>query len=90
MRLYATGADGMPYFPKGVFKRITWMGDRYCYVPGEFAIRLPKGIAKVQLVKGFDYRPHTEEIDVPDGGSRDLLVKLEKASDLPARGLVQW
>src|SRR5262249_50253746 len=61
-RMYATGSDGMAYVPDGVFKRMTWMGDHYCYVPGEFTIRLPAGTAKLEFIKGFEYVPHTTEV----------------------------
>jgi hypothetical protein len=86
VRLYATAADGRAFYPENVFKRITWMGDRYCYVPGDFEIRLPVGRAKLEVVKGFDYLPHVEQIDIRGGESRELLVKLERVIDMAAKG----
>ncbi len=43
------------------------LGDAtYAYVPGRFSIELPAGIAHVEVVRGFGYRPLRRSIEVDD------------------------
>ncbi len=53
----------------------------YAYVPGTFPIRLPAGPVDVEVVAGFDRRPHRSRV-VVDGTTRQLRVPLDRAIDL--------
>ena len=53
----------------------------YAYVPGTFEIPLPLGHVEVEVVAGFDRRPHRADLLV-EPGTRRLRVPLERAIDL--------
>lgn len=85
-RLYAQSDDGRSYFPADAIKRQTHMGEYYCYVPGEFDIRLPVGTAKLEFIKGFEYRLGTGTVEVEAGKTAELTVQLKRLTNLPAAG----
>lgn len=51
-------------------------GMTYAYVPGRFPIELPAGKVSVEVVRGFDYRPLRQSIEVERTGTR-LVLALE-------------
>lgn len=55
----------------------------YAYVPGRFEIELPAGAVDVEVVGGFDRRPHRARIQV-DPSTRRLELPLERTIDLHA------
>jgi len=55
----------------------------YAYVPGEFEIELPVGAVEVELVGGFDRRPHRARLEI-EPGTRRLELPLERTIDLHA------
>jgi hypothetical protein len=59
--------------------------DAYAYVEGTFRIDLPPGAVDLEVVKGFDFRPVARRLDV-DGGTREIVVDLERAIDLRDAG----
>ncbi|MGH2465370.1 MAG: CehA/McbA family metallohydrolase, partial [Candidatus Limnocylindrales bacterium] len=59
----------------------------YAYVPGEFQVDLPLGAVDVEVVKGFDHRPHRSTLTV-EPGTGDLSVELDRPIDLRADGWV--
>lgn len=59
--------------------------DVYAYVPGAFAIDLPRGAVSVEIVKGFEYAPLRMNLTVgPE--SRRLALHLERPIDLRPAG----
>ena len=64
-RVYVHGADGVSYAASGAFDRIMWMtGEHFFYTSGSIEIELPAGKTRVEVRKGFDYRPAIREIDL--------------------------
>ncbi|HEY2888424.1 MAG TPA: CehA/McbA family metallohydrolase, partial [Candidatus Limnocylindrales bacterium] len=55
----------------------------YAYVPGRFSIELPPGAVDVEVVGGFDRRPHRARLAI-DGSSSRLELPLERTIDLHA------
>jgi hypothetical protein len=55
---------------------LTLGGATYAYVPGRFAIELPAGDVRVEVIRGFGYRPLERAIAV-DGGRAPLVLPLE-------------
>src|SRR5206468_11369694 len=55
----------------------------YAYVPGRFRIDLPIGEIDVEVIGGFDRRPHAERLTI-DPSSRRLDIALDRSIDLHA------
>jgi hypothetical protein len=63
-------------------------GAAYAYVPGRFPIELPDGALRVEVVRGFGYRPFSRSLDIDGDGhgepSRAPLVLPLNPVDGPA------
>ena len=59
----------------------------YAYVDGDLAVDLPPGPVFVEVVRGFEYRPHRGVVD-RGGGRGELTIELERALDTSAAGWV--
>src|SRR5206468_4099947 len=55
----------------------------YAYVPGRFNIELPVGTARVEVVGGFDRRPHVAQLEIHPS-TRRLEFPLDRVIDLHA------
>jgi hypothetical protein len=86
-RIYLRASDGRSYAPDGGFHRVISVTEtHYFQTTGEFDVTLPAGRATVEAMKGFEYRPRSVSVDVPEGGVRTATITLERMVDLPARG----
>ena len=68
--------------PKGPFRYYGW----FFYTPGEFAVTVPAGAARVEVWKGFEYRPVAVSTRVTAGATRSLRVSLQRTVPLAERG----
>jgi hypothetical protein len=59
----------------------------YAYVPGRFAIELPVGTVEVEVVAGFDRRPHVARLAIEPSTGR-LELPVERVIDLHGGGWV--
>ncbi len=89
-RTYVRGSDGLAYAPAGAngdatLSRITWTaGDYYFYSRGDHEIRLPEGPARLEAVRGIEYRPVNETVEIRAGQTTDATLELRRHSDLAA------
>ena len=60
-------------------------GTPYAYIDGGCQIELPVGSVFVEAVRGFEYAPVREKIEVKPG-QRHLTLKLKRAFDMKERG----
>ncbi len=59
----------------------------FAYVDGRFQIELPVGNVYVEAVKGFEYSPLRQQVQIKPG-QRELRLKLQRPFDLRSRGWV--
>ncbi len=86
-RIYVRASDGRAYSPDGGFHRVISVTEtHYFQTTGEFELELPAGSATIEAMKGFEYRPRSITVDVPEGGVESATIPLERLEDLPARG----
>jgi len=86
-RIYLRASDGRSYTPDRGFHRVISVTEtHYFQTTGEFEVELPAGRATIEAMKGFEYRPRSIALDVPEGGVRDTTITIERLLDLPARG----
>ncbi len=91
-RIYAPAADGKFYAPSNAYARIahpkmTWRsGDHTFYAEGEFVFEAPPGKMTLEAVKGFEYWPIKQEIEVKAGETAELVLNIKRMVDMPAKG----
>jgi len=59
---------------------------RYFYCDGKAEVVVPAGPVRVEVWKGFEYRPETLSIDVEPGTTRELALTLEHVVAMPKLG----
>ena len=91
-RLYAPAADGKFYAPEDAYARrasprMTYrLGDHAFHAEGEFRIPVPPGKMTIEAVKGFEYRPAKQEVEVKAGEVAEALLSLKPLVDMNAKG----
>lgn len=56
------------------------------YIDGRYRARLPAGAYTLLITKGIEYRYAARQFQITEDGTTDLTVKLERWTDMPARG----
>jgi len=86
-RIYVDASDGRAYSPDGAFHRAMMVFDRhYFHTTGDSDLELPVGRATIEAIRGWEYRPKSAAVDVAAGATRNVTIRLDRMTDLPARG----
>ena len=60
-------------------------GTPYAYIDGTCQIEMPVGTAYVELVRGFEYEPVRQKLEIKPG-QRSLTLRMKRAFDMKSRG----
>jgi hypothetical protein len=63
----------------------TIQGTPYAYIDGTCQIELPVGTAYVEVVRGFEYEPLRQKLEIKPG-QRNLTLRMQRAFDMKSRG----
>lgn len=86
-RIYIRAADGKSYFPTNAFHRVqSATGDHYSHVDGAFVVTLPVGTATIEVMKGFEFAPLRETVEVRPDETARLTLRLRRIADMSAAG----
>ena len=86
-RILLLASDGRAYAPDEGFHRVSSVNEiHYFHTRDAFEVDLPAGEVSVEVLRGFEYQPRTVRVDVPAGGTADVVLTLERLVDAPARG----
>jgi hypothetical protein len=85
-RIHLTAADGKFYAPADAYARISAAGDKIFHSTGEFRVELPAGKTTLTVVKGFEVRPETIELDIAPNEVATAAVGLERLTDMSLKG----
>jgi putative membrane-bound dehydrogenase-like protein len=58
----------------------------FFYTSGEFTVEVPAGPARVEVWKGFEYRPETRSVDLPAGTTGDVKLSLARTVPMAEKG----
>ncbi|HEY2894702.1 MAG TPA: hypothetical protein VGJ16_10830, partial [Pirellulales bacterium] len=58
----------------------------FFYTTGTFTVDVPAGAVRIEVWKGFEHRPKSEQFDIAAGASRDVRIELERTSDITSAG----
>lgn len=59
---------------------------RFFYTPGEFTVQVPAGPVRVEVWKGFEYRPKTLSTRVAAGATRSVQLTLKRTLSMDEEG----
>ena len=86
-RILLLASDGRAYAPDEGFHRVSSVNEiHYFHTRDAFEVDLPAGEVSVEALRGFEYQPRPVRVDVPAGGTADVVLTLERLVDAPARG----
>lgn len=58
----------------------------FLYTPGQFEVVVPKGKTRLEVWKGFEYRPEVREVELATGGSGETKLTLTRTVPMAAQG----
>src|SRR5262249_48097571 len=93
-RIYETTSDGKFYAPSDAYARIAYprmlyRSGEHCFLSeGEFTVDVPPGKFAWGAVKGFEYWPAVQQVDVKEGAVSRATLVLKRMIDMPARGWI--
>ncbi len=94
-RVSVTGTDGRSFAPEGAWRHSDDYFDRqerrieygYFHTAGASELVVPADTPlTVEVLRGLEYRPWRQTVEVRAGEARELAVGLERLGDWPARG----
>ncbi len=85
-RVHVTASDGKFYAPSDAYARLSGAGDPLFHHKGDFQIEVPAGKLSLQVVKGFEYWPKRQEVEIRAGEVSRITVALEPMTDMAAKG----
>ena len=85
-RVHLTASDGKFYAPADEYARVSGVDDPMFHHAGEFRVEVPAGALTMDIVKGFEFWPVREEVEIEAGGVTQLTVELQPMTDMAAKG----
>jgi len=85
-RIHGMAAGGKHYAPFDSYARINAIGRHYFHAPGEFTVEAPPGRMTFEAVRGFEYRPAQQEVEIQPDRTTSATLLLRRIVDMPARG----
>ena len=85
-RVHLKASDGKFYAPLDAYARAGHVGDLVFHNDGEFEVQVPVGDMEFSVLKGFEFHPMTESVNVIENEVIHLEVKLERLINMGKRG----
>lgn len=86
-RITGLASDGRFYSPTNTYSRIGFFSEQnYFHTPGEFTVELPPGRMTIQAIKGFEYQPVKQEVEIRPGTTTTATLTLRRLINMPAKG----
>ena len=85
-RVHLTASDGKFYAPSDAYARVSGMDDPMFHHAGEFRLTVPAGTVTMDVVKGFEFWPVRQEVEIEAGEVHQLTVELQPMTDMAAKG----
>jgi TolB protein len=86
-RVYVRSADGALHTPTLALKReISRTRETFFHARGRFQVEVPAGGCTIEAVKGFEYLPVSQELQLNSGQIADIKLTLRRSIDMPGLG----
>jgi len=87
-RIYGRASDGKFYAPRDSYSRIGELGEHLFHTNGEFTLEVPAGKMTLEAVKGFEYWPDQQSLEIRPGASVAVTLTVKPMVDFAARGWI--
>jgi hypothetical protein len=87
-RIYGRASDGKFYAPRNSYSRIGELGEHLFHTNGEFTLEVPAGKMTLEAVKGFEYWPAQQSLEVRSGISVTATLTVKPMVDFASRGWI--
>ena len=87
-RIYGLASDGKFYAPRDSFSRIGELGEHLFHTDGQFTLEVPLGTIQLEAVKGFEYWPAAQSVDVRPDETIQVTLTLRPMVDFVAKGWI--
>jgi hypothetical protein len=86
-RVAVTNPDGKFVEIEGRHEHVQYLGKRWCYMDGSFALTIPQGPVQLEIRRGFETRPLSATIaGNPSGKSIQRTFRLRRWIDMRRQG----
>jgi hypothetical protein len=86
-RIAITTTDGKFLEIEGRHPHVAYLGKRWCYVDGSFALALPDSVASIEIRRGFETRPLEATVKGQiDGRTLQKTFRLRRWIDMNKKG----
>ena len=85
-RIHLAAGDGRFYPPPDAFARIGGAREHSFHQSGRFELEVPVGPLAVEAVKGFEYEPASERVEITPGDVTEVTLRLPRLTDMAAKG----
>lgn len=85
-RVYAQSVGGKAYAPDGTYHRVGRLNEHFFHANGSFSMDVPTGSFSVESVKGFEYLPAKQTVEIEAGKVTALALTMRRIVDMPAEG----
>ena len=85
-RIYLRTGDGKAYTPDGVAHRIGRAGEHLFHTTGVFKVAIPPGQTRVEAVKGIEYAPVVQAVNVEANAVARLTLALPRFTHIARNG----
>ena len=87
-RIYGRASDGKFYAPRGSYSRIGELGEHLFHTNGEFTLEVPAGKMTLEAVKGFEYWPAQQSLEIRPGDGVTATLTVKPMVDFASRGWI--
>jgi TolB protein len=85
-RIHGLASDGKFYAPADTYSRLGHARVHSFHTQGEYTVEAPAGKMRIEAVKGFSYIPAAEEVEVREGQTAEVTLRLRSPERLQWRG----
>jgi Tol biopolymer transport system component len=85
-RVYAWASDGKFYTPDSAFSRVGRQGEHFFYGHGTFEMEVPTGALKLEAIRGFEYYPISEVVQIEPGKTSFVTLFLRRMTEMASKG----
>ncbi len=85
-RIYPRASDGKPYTPGDAYERLSDLNRNLFHTSGRFTAEAPPGPYTVEAVKGFEYWPAKETVQIEAGRTHQVTLTLKRMVNLKTKG----
>ena len=85
-RVYTQASNGKSYAPDDIYHRVGRLNEHFFHTSGTFTIEVPEGPFEVEAMKGFEYHPDRETVEVTADKTVAVALTLSRMANMPAQG----